>query len=834
MVKSVEAAPKMDYKRIRTRKGAAVIGLVIALFFFMLLAAIFAFDASRVQMAQRELIATCDSAALAGTAMLASEDISNDVSPPPPAPGSKLYQAQQKSAGYARNMFMAGNILGINLTSANPVTTMAALTPSGAVPGGAANVLIGLANPENNFNSVSPGDVNGKAIMVFAAYGYKPVFLGFIGVQNLWLRGQSTGGLPQVDSVMVFDYSGSMDDNTRVTIVRRYWDRRATPVSGPADGFLDNVNPTMPSPVPATSGCIRYKPIVPWSTACELTEYIKFDFGNFPTGTHLNVLPPQNMQATNAGTTLPIGSQIIFDALLRCPVGRRDVGTPPGNCTINSVISTHPDIALTNTSNGNGNWSSGTARGGNGNFYCGGPSYTIQMAYDDSHTGGTGYITNNVYCTDMIVNIANPGSWPYTQPLNGVNNFDGAGNYTWTSCTIAFDSNEPDSNLQGNSFTFPSLPFVVECARGTLDVSNRRTAAFLNRGALCDLAPSGTSPTSYTSGHFNPTGSNAVDAHYQRAYQRVAMLYSQPIATATDGADGGFFQKVNSLCDARFGFVGFSDSFFGTPPTAFYETQGSPQGSASDDNSAFIANSFCGFPYNRSQTVWNGNLTCASGAALPFGVGATTANRNLSAPEGGQGFRIPRVRLGNGPSSPEDQATLYARCVSKASNFDAVGSRWTGPSSGATLTAPWSSVTSAADGVYNGRPMTNTDCYEAMNTAYTSFTTYDPDNYRIAARRAIVFFTDGEPTGGLSSTEATNTTGLAPTIRGAGIAVYTIGLNITGNVTLTNDQSAFLGNNTGGLAKECGNGGRFFACNSADAVKKAFAAVARRLTQAQR
>ena len=57
-------------KSIRDKKGAAITGLVIALMFFVLMAGLFAFDASRVQMAQRELTATCDASALAGTAML--------------------------------------------------------------------------------------------------------------------------------------------------------------------------------------------------------------------------------------------------------------------------------------------------------------------------------------------------------------------------------------------------------------------------------------------------------------------------------------------------------------------------------------------------------------------------------------------------------------------------------------------------------------------------------------------------------------------------------------------------------------------------------------------
>ncbi|HMP53470.1 MAG TPA: pilus assembly protein TadG-related protein, partial [Candidatus Melainabacteria bacterium] len=65
-------------KKIRDQKGAAITGLVIALMFFVLMAGLFAFDASRVQMAQRELTATCDASALAGTAMLTSYDVSND------------------------------------------------------------------------------------------------------------------------------------------------------------------------------------------------------------------------------------------------------------------------------------------------------------------------------------------------------------------------------------------------------------------------------------------------------------------------------------------------------------------------------------------------------------------------------------------------------------------------------------------------------------------------------------------------------------------------------------------------------------------------------------
>jgi len=44
----------MPNKKLRNQKGAAVTGLVLALFFLVMLVGFFTFDSSRVQMAQRE------------------------------------------------------------------------------------------------------------------------------------------------------------------------------------------------------------------------------------------------------------------------------------------------------------------------------------------------------------------------------------------------------------------------------------------------------------------------------------------------------------------------------------------------------------------------------------------------------------------------------------------------------------------------------------------------------------------------------------------------------------------------------------------------------------
>ncbi|MBK7837588.1 MAG: VWA domain-containing protein [Candidatus Obscuribacter sp.] len=136
--------------------------------------------------------------------------------------------------------------------------------------------------------------------------------------------------------------------------------------------------------------------------------------------------------------------------------------------------------------------------------------------------------------------------------------------------------------------------------------------------------------------------------------------------------------------------------------------------------------------------------------------------------------------------------------------------------------------------------MDNTDCGEAMTAAYNMF--INPGSYdvtsitmsRAAGKHAIIFFTDGVPTSGDSGPEATEARSRADDCRTKGIAIFTIGLDVTNNPVLQSTQSAFLGSGSNGLAGKAKNGGKFFPCASADTVKQSFAAVARRLTQSQR
>ena len=47
---------------------------------------------------------------------------------------------------------------------------------------------------------------------------------------------------------------------------------------------------------------------------------------------------------------------------------------------------------------------------------------------------------------------------------------------------------------------------------------------------------------------------------YQKAYQRLAMLFIEPLASVLRAADCQYFQKLHTFADCRFGLVGFSSS----------------------------------------------------------------------------------------------------------------------------------------------------------------------------------------------------------------------------------------------------------------------------------
>ena len=876
-----------------------MIGLVLALVFFVMICGFFAFEASRVQLAQREVTAICDAAALTGTAMLASSDTSND-----DAANDKLIYAQENAAGWARNMVLNSNILGQPLTSAT--NAMNLLNFGQNLQPGKCSYVIGLANPTANYVSCTVGDINGKSVSCFVAYGYRPSFLGMVGVGNIAILGSSYGGLPQIDAVLVFDMSASMDDETVVTFVRRQWKHDAKG----AGTFA--VNKTLKSgPIATTTpgcGIVRYVSLPSPTAPHTIVNYLNWDFSTSKgsAGTGVNALPPQNLNmTTSSATNVEVRNSLVCDYYLRThykyydgtggassvtnPGGVlpgytpytawgayptqaglagggwdhcEDYGSPPGNCDLATNFGGNGD-GYTDVTGNSINSKTGkpyvTGTPGPTNpipqpclpwawmdtTWLNGPSGVIncQPSLVACYSAGlpddpipSTYLTSY---TDVVVNIDDPtqcgpsptSTYPYSQPL--------APRFTdFQGFTFTFSGSEPDKTLANQTFSFPNIGVVVEASRGNLEKTNggqNYERALLDRFVYID------DPTNSGTGTYFDMTSITLTTGYQKAYQRLAMMFSQPIYTAMVGADSAFYQRLNVLADCRFGLVGFSNrtpfdpggvttGSFPYALTQGTEAKGTVAGSASDDGRSY----YTAFPINGNPSFsWD---TYFNGAATTSGDNMTGVIA-INGATTGQGFRVPRVALN----------------VTNENYQQVIGTN-----SVAGGTDAWSFTGQGADSIYNGRPLSLTDTSEALQTAHEMFhSTSNGNNYnmasatnsRPASRKVIVFFTDGEPTGGIATQEATDTLKIAGpyplatvptanTCQGDGIGIFTIGLNTANNPQLKADQADFLGATTDGtgqgLAARAENNGKFYPCQTGTDVTNAFAAIARKLSQGQR
>lgn len=853
-------------KKLRDQKGAAVTGLVIALMFFVLIAGLFAFDANRVQMAQRELTASCDAAALAGTAMLTSYDVSNDTSPP----YQKLLNAQQNSAAYAYNMFLMGNVLGRwTRSSCQLVSDINSLATN---VDGEAKCCIGLVNRQNNFSIVQPvrpQNKDGTAIGVFAGYGYHPIFISFFGVGNVGIRASSVGGLPQVDAVLVLDYSGSMDDRTMVTLIKRYWDfhngtapflpprgignngsfpattgftgltAQNTGASGSRRWVSDDPNflrqrinsvyglnlataaeVTTRWPELSGHGCVTYLETPAAMNTGRLFEYVGLDYNNNITGTSLNALPPQNLGFASLGTLCTGNNVKHFKAMLRTPPGFNDYNSPPGDAPLWSSRGSNPSGFYPMIGRSTGMWAATGGTGGTPANPKGRSNYSdiATNHLRDPEFGDYNPFDHGNLFTDMVVNFGQPPfGQPPTQPAEGP--------VVFNAVTYTFPASEDDLTIRGRTYSFQNLAVVVEASRGNLDQSSNIRGTTLHARGF-DLR-AGLNQRYYAP--FEAVAMMTPQAGYQKAYQRLAMWYSQPIATCLDAADQAFFQRLSALTDCRFGLVGFSNNF-GFTNNKLSQAQG--RTGVYVDNTVGTATfrgnncAYADLQYKHHITqiptwqqtggssaangpyFWDGRIPGASPNRWEFGMAQNNGN--------GSGFRIPRSPLDT--SITQEQSL---NCMRHGSTIIGTTRAWSDPDDG--------------DGIYNGRPLDGTFCAEALDTARNEFKTSPyVSTQRPGSKRAIVFFTDGVPIGFSSGAEADASRAIAQQCKTDGIAMFCIGLNMNGNLQLKNEQADFLGNGSNGLAGLSKNGGIFFECSDVNQVKQAFAAIARRLTQSQK
>ena len=191
----------------RNQSGVSLTMLIVGLaFVIMPIIGLFAFEIGRLQIAQQELQHVTDAAALAAVATLTCEE------------NTDPQLAHQDAVDTAVNLFKRNSIIGTELTNSTISGTM-----NTSPQPGEATLYFEFIDPVTH-NVVGMDDPNGKVVKLYAAFGATPAFGAFLGLSNFGLKTIAFGAVPTLDLVLCFDTSGSIDDQTPVTFIKRSWD----------------------------------------------------------------------------------------------------------------------------------------------------------------------------------------------------------------------------------------------------------------------------------------------------------------------------------------------------------------------------------------------------------------------------------------------------------------------------------------------------------------------------------------------------------------------------------------------------------------------------------
>lgn len=279
--------------RVRKQSGQSLIIMIFVMAFLILgVAGMFTFEITRANLAREQLRSACQAAALAGAATLASSDLSDPK------------QAQLDAISAAMVVFKKNLVIGKPLTAAAQTTAVDALF-SNKTPN-ASMVFFEFLDPNQDNKVVSLGDADGKILRVTSSFGLEPSFAAYLGLSTLPIEGIASAGVPQLDIVLCFDVSGSIDDQTPVTFVKRTWDG--------AKG----------------KNAYTITTAKPGSPAGNTAEGTIFDIIKPPaTGSGFNADYPQGLSAAQSGCSYPLSfSEAGAAPGLR---GKTNAGSPPGN-----------------------------------------------------------------------------------------------------------------------------------------------------------------------------------------------------------------------------------------------------------------------------------------------------------------------------------------------------------------------------------------------------------------------------------------------------------------------------------------------------------------------
>jgi hypothetical protein len=210
---------KLFRQKLRKEGGVSMIVLTLIIAFFAVLPlSLLTFEVSRYFLIQSELQHVLDCAALSGTAALAQPATASTTS------AASLVQSNAMNAAIAN--FESNGVLKIAFNPSNcqvfPNTGVNNANPAYQ------NAILNIVLADQQGNPQTTGSLTATTMQVSAAYTDAPIFSSTNnGISPLagtfTVRASAIGGLPQLDLVLCFDCSGSMDDSTPVFFVNRHW-----------------------------------------------------------------------------------------------------------------------------------------------------------------------------------------------------------------------------------------------------------------------------------------------------------------------------------------------------------------------------------------------------------------------------------------------------------------------------------------------------------------------------------------------------------------------------------------------------------------------------------
>jgi len=243
--------------------------MLVLAFFVLLPLGLLGFEITHSMLVQQELRNITDSAALSGTAAMASAPETDPVTGLP----TTYQQREVLAMTTAIQTFEYNSILETAFSTTNVTGNQNPQPPVPQTPA-LRNAILNVLLLDQNGNQVATG-APASTMTVQAYFTDQPIFLAkLLPIQTQFtLSAISNGGLPQLDLILCMDVSGSMDDQTNIWFINRYWDTRTAANGGQKMVYNPNV---------ARGGVSGHG---------NMFNVLQPPF----TGTQLNVYPPQNL-----------------------------------------------------------------------------------------------------------------------------------------------------------------------------------------------------------------------------------------------------------------------------------------------------------------------------------------------------------------------------------------------------------------------------------------------------------------------------------------------------------------------------------------------------------